>query len=258
MSKLVSVRDACFSYVPERPIFHDVNLYLEEGKVFTILGPNGAGKSTLLNAMVGLLELNSGAIEVKGADVRSYSRKDLARIIGYIPQVISSVFQYSVLDYLVMGRAPYIATFARPTQAEYDMAYEKLQVMGVERLADRLFSELSGGERQQVAIARVLVQDPQLILFDEPTSALDFGNQMRVIKIVQQLVEAGYACVLTTHTPDHAVILGGTVGALDRHGVMTVGSVDKIINDGFLSDLYNADVHVEHLPSIGRKACFVH
>lgn len=254
---LVSVKNASFSYVESRPIFHDVSLGVAEGHVFTVLGPNGAGKSTLLNAIVGLLKLNAGSIEIRGIDVNEYSRKELAQYVGYIPQVISSVFQYTVMDYLVMGRAPYISTFHKPSQDDYDLAYEKLQLMNIERLADRTFSELSGGERQQVAVARVLVQDPKLILLDEPTSALDFGNQMRVIKIVQQLVEQGYAVMLTTHTPDHAVILGGAVGALDRNGVMTVGTVDEIITDEFLSDLYAADVKVEYLQAIGRKACFV-
>lgn len=254
---LLTVQHASFSYVPERPVYHDVSFTVHEGEVFTILGPNGAGKSTLLNAIAGLLAPDEGDVSICGKSVQEYSRKELAQFVGYIPQVISSVFQYTVMDYLVMGRAPYLSTFARPKQSDYDLAYEKLCVIGVERLKDRTFSELSGGERQQVAIARVLVQNPRLILLDEPTSALDFGNQMRVITMIQRLVNQGYSVILTTHTPDHAIILQGRVGALDRRGRLTVGSVQDIVTEPFLSQLYDADVRIEEVQSIGRKACFV-
>ena len=103
---------------------------------------------------------------------------------------------------------------------------DTLEQMGILHLADKPYTEISGGERQQVTIARAIVQQPQIILFDEPTAHLDFGNQVRIIKMIKYLSSQGFAILMTTHTPDHVIMLGDRVGILDRNGEMTFGNTE--------------------------------
>lgn len=104
---------------------------------------------------------------------------------------------------------------------------EALNMLGIAHMAHRPYTEISGGERQQVTIAQAIVQQPKIILLDEPTSHLDYGNQMRTIRLIKKLADKGYAIIMTTHMPDHAIILEGKVGVINNHGTMTVGSTKK-------------------------------
>lgn len=252
---LFEINNASFAYPGRTQTFHNINFKIEQGQVFTILGPNGAGKSTLLSCIAGLNVLKEGIITLNGRNISSMSRRDLARTEGFVPQNISAVFAYSVIEYVVMGRACYISSLRKPSSEDYALALKAIGTMGISHLADRSFSELSGGERQQAAIARILVQNPQLILLDEPTSALDFGNQIRVVKIARNLSEKGYSVIMTTHNPDHAIMLNGVVGILDRSGCMQVGSASEIITEEYLSSVYQTDVKISYVDKVRRKAC---
>ena len=252
---LLELQDGSFSYPGQASTFHGVSFELDKGEIFTILGPNGAGKSSLLSCLIGLNKLDGGELLLNGELLSALSRKQIAKVMGFVPQSLDSVFAYSVMEYVVMGRAPYISSMRRPSDADYALAAAAIEQMGVKHLAKRSFSALSGGERQQVAIARILVQDPDLILLDEPTSALDFGNQVKVVRMVRQLSEQGYSVVMTTHNPDHAVMLGGTVGVMDSSGSLTVGEADKIIDEDFLSEIYQVEVKISYVEKVNRSAC---
>ena len=252
---LLEVQNASFSYPGFPDTFHGVNFSVEEGQVFTILGPNGAGKSTLLSCLAGLRRLSEGQILLGGQVLGNMSRRDVAALLGFVPQVLSSVYAYSVLEYVVMGRAPYISSLRRPTAADYRMAWDAIRSMGIEHLANRNYAELSGGERQQAAIARILVQNPRLILLDEPTSALDFGNQIKVIRMVRSLARRGYSVIMTTHNPDHAVMLDDTVGVLDHNGVLQVGRAAEIVTERVLTAVYQTEVKISYVENVGRTAC---
>ncbi|SHH85477.1 iron complex transport system ATP-binding protein [Sporobacter termitidis DSM 10068] len=252
---LLEVKNAAFAYPAFSETFSDVSFTVRKGQVFTILGPNGAGKSTLLGCLAGLNKLSAGQILLGGRDIGAMSRRDIARLQGFVPQTLNSVYAYSVAEYVVMGRAPYISSLRRPTKEDYAAAFEAIETMGVGHLAARSFSELSGGERQQVAIARILVQNPQLILLDEPTSALDFGNQIKVVKMVRELSQKGYSVIMTTHNPDHAVMLDDTIGILDGGGHMRVGTAAEILTEECLSAVYHTEVKVSYVEKVNRNAC---
>lgn len=252
---ILSVRNACFSYSPHENVFKDVNLSIDEGEVFTILGPNGAGKSTLLSCLTGLNKLTDGEITLCGKNIDSLTRREIAQKIGFVPQVLGSVFSYSVLEYVVMGRAPHISSIQKPSKEDYRIAYDAIDAMGITHLAQRNYAQLSGGERQQVAIARIIVQDPQLIILDEPTSALDFGNQVKVIRMVRDLSERGYSIIMTTHNPDHAIMLDGIIGVLDRNGTMKVGEISDIITEDYLSEVYQLAVKISYVDKVNRSTC---
>ena len=253
---VIEVRDASFHYHVGFPIFEHVSFSVARGQVMTLLGPNGAGKSTLLNCIAGLAAPTSGQILIGGTDVSQMSPKQIARKLAYVPQTIKPTYGYSVREYMVMGAAPRIGMFETPSAEEYERVEQAIEALELQKLADRTVSHLSGGERQRVAIARAIVQDPEAILFDEPTSALDYGNQIRVLRTAAQLLaERNYAIVMTTHNPDHPILLGGQVAILDASGRLTVGPVDEAITEERLSELYGIPLRLVHVPEVDRLAC---
>ena len=256
MASLLEVKDLAFQYSQKHgEVFKGVSFTVEKGEMFTLLGPNGAGKSTLLNCIAGLAAPSSGFVKVEGEPVESYSTRELAKHIGYVRQHISVTYGYTVREYLVMGAAPRIGMFATPKQDDYERAEQAIIDLSLQKLADRTVSHLSGGERQRVAVARAIVQDPEIILFDEPTSALDFGNQIRVMRTCKQLTERGYAVVMTTHNPDQPILLGGKVAMLNSDGTLAVGDADTTLTSERLSELYGTDLHLVYVDEVDRVAC---
>lgn len=255
MEHLLKVENASFSYKGGRTIFHDVNFSVNQGEIFTILGPNGAGKSTLLNSIVNLLKLKSGRILLDGADITQMKEREIAKQIAYVSQISVSTFDYSVREYVVMGRTPHIGVFGKPQEEDYAIADEVIKKMNISHLADKLYTQISGGERQQACVARAVVQKPRLIIFDEPTSALDYGNQLRTLSLIKELSQQGYGVIMTTHNPDHVILLGGTVGILDRSGKMQTGPSGEMLEERRLSDIYKANLKMVYVEEVSRKAC---
>ena len=138
------------------------------------------------------------------------SERDISALVGYVPQTHIPAFGHTVFDFVQMGCASRIGLFSHPGKSERALTENALSEMGLEQLADRPYTEISGGERQLATIARAIVSRPQIVLFDEPTAHLDFGNQLRVLRIIKELSEKGFAVVFTTHNPDHAMLLGGS------------------------------------------------
>ena len=244
-----------FSYTPTTPIFGDVTFSVEAGQTVCLLGPNGCGKTTLLNCIVGLHKPTSGDILVDGISVNTLSGAQVAQRLGYVPQEITAAFDYTVLDYVVTGCAPHLKWFKRPGEAEYARAWESLKRLNIERLADHSYARISGGERQQVSIARVLTQKPSFILLDEPTSHLDFGNQIRVLRVVKALAEEGYGILMTTHNPDHVLMLGGDVVMMSRGGAYRFGKASEIVTAEALQELYGVEIYLEHSERAQRDVC---
>ncbi len=252
---ILEVKNLSFSYHRGRTIFKDVNFGLDKGEILTILGPNGAGKSTLLNCLTNLLRPTSGSVLLEGQDIRQIELKDVAKIIGYVPQTHTPAYGYTVRDFVVMGRAPYLGMFQKPSEVDFALVDQVLDAMNIRFLADRPYTEISGGERQQASIARVIVQKPKIIMFDEPTNHLDYGNQLRTVGMIKDLARQGYAVVMTTHMPDHAILLGGKAAVLDRQGTLRVGQSEEILQEPLLRDIYQSDLHILYLKELGRKVC---
>lgn len=252
---LLDVEALTFAYPGGEPVLQEVSFSLEAGQILSIIGPNGAGKSTLLHCLIGQLTPTSGRVLVQGCSLNRMPRREIARFIGYVPQDQNPVFGYDVRTFVVMGRTPYISTFRMPSKEDYRRADAAIEEMGIGHLADRPCTEVSGGERQQAAIARVVVQEPRIVILDEPTSALDFGNQVRALHMVERLSEQGYGVIMTTHNPDHAIMVGGKVAALNRQGQLTVGPVTEIISPSRLSEMYQVAVKVPYVEEVERNAC---
>ncbi|MDO4260614.1 MAG: ABC transporter ATP-binding protein [Eubacteriales bacterium] len=252
---ILKVEGAGFSYKKGKPLFSDVNFELHQGEIFTILGPNGAGKSTLLSCISGYFPLSSGEVSVGGRGIREYSSRELARWIGVVPQMQAKTYDFSVREYIAMGRAPYLGFGKSPSRTDYALVDQVMEELGISRLADQFYTRISGGECQQVLIARVLVQQSRIILLDEPVNHLDYGNQIRILRLLKKLAGRDYGIILTTHMPDHALMLGGTVAVLDRQGRLEVDKSGRLLGEEYLYELYGERICRTYVEKAGREAC---
>lgn len=221
-----------------RVVGEDVNLEIAAGEVLCLLGPNGSGKTTLFRTVLGLLAPLGGQVLVQGQPVQAWPRAQFARCAGYVPQAQAGVFAFSVLDMVLMGRAARLPALAQPSAADRATALQCLERLGMAHLAPRRYTELSGGERQLVLIARALAQEPALLVMDEPTASLDFGNQIRVLAQITALRAQGMAVLLSTHQPEHALRVADRIALLGQGRLLAVGAPRATATPQALAALY--------------------
>jgi iron complex transport system ATP-binding protein len=237
-------RDVAFSYHQGQAVFSGINLKTVEKDILVILGPNGCGKTTLLKCAAGILQRQQGDILLDDKDIYSYNRRDIAKKIGYIAQEHRYGFTYSVTEVVVMGRSPYLDIFSSPSERDYEIAGEAMRSVGISHLADKRYTELSGGERQLVLIARVLTQQPSILLLDEPTSQLDLRNQTIVLRLLKMLAKTGLSVVMTSHFPNHAIAFAGHTAIMHNGSFITKGRTEEVINEANLNKAYGIDIRV--------------
>lgn len=256
MSEAYSIRNLTFSYPsPKHRVLDSVSLELAEGEVLSILGRNGAGKSTLLSCMLGLSRPQTGEVFLMGKALRAMRARELAALVGYVPQNHAPVFGHTVFDFVQMGCAARVGLLSQPGKREREDTAVAIEALGITHLAARPYTALSGGERQQAVIARAIVNRPRVVLFDEPTAHLDLGNQLRVLRIIRRFADAGLAVVITTHNPDHALLLGGRTAILDGEGRLRSGKTEELVTADALRSVYGEAFTVEYLAELGRKVC---
>ncbi|MEM2849436.1 MAG: ABC transporter ATP-binding protein [Candidatus Bathyarchaeia archaeon] len=240
----MKVVDLYFSYPTGKDVVKGVSFKVESGDIFCILGPNGCGKTTLLKCLCGILKPTKGSIFLDGVEATSMSRAEYAKIVAYLPQEHRSFLPYRVLDFVVMGRAPHLNIFSTPSDKDYRIAEEALKEVGTYHLKDRLYVELSGGEKQLVLIARALAQQPKILLLDEPTSQLDLKNQAIVLKVLSRLARLGLIIIMTTHFPTHAFLHSSHVGLMMAGRFLVMGEPEQVITEENLKKAYDVDVKV--------------
>jgi iron complex transport system ATP-binding protein len=251
----LEVEGASFSYNKETTVFKGVSFEVKEGDVFCILGQNGAGKSTLLNCIGNLFPLQEGAVRLDGKVIATMSRMEIAKKIGYIPQFNNSVFPYTVFDFVLMGRTPHIGAVSSPKEKDFDISKKAIQAVGISHLAEKPYTEISGGERQLVMFARVLAQEPDIILLDEPTSHLDFGNQFKILNLIDQLARSGFSIIMTSHFPDHAFLVSTKVGVMKDKNFIEIGAANDVVTEDNMRAAYGIDVKIAFIEEAHRKIC---
>ena len=223
-----------------------INFALPPGRVLCLLGPNGSGKSTLFKTVLGLIPLLSGQVFIQQKALADCSRRELAQTIAYVPQATGSLFAFRVLDVVLMGRSAHVGLFAAPSLLDRDIAQGSLAQLGVEHLAQRTYTQISGGEQQLVLLARALAQQPKALVLDEPTASLDFGNQIRVLDQIQALGAQGLAIFLCTHQPEHAYRVADEVLLFKKGQVVAAGATGATLTLDALAQLYDLPVELVH------------
>lgn len=225
-------------------VVRDISFAVSAGEVLCVLGPNGVGKTTLFKSLLGFLPLRAGRVLVAGRDLSTWRRRELARVVAYVPQAHAAPFPFTVGEVVLMGRTPRLGVVSSPGNDDVAIARDNLDRLGIAHLAQRSFTQISGGERQLALIARALTQQPTLLMMDEPTSSLDLGNQVRVLRQIRDLAADGLAIVMISHAPDHAFAVATTVALLRRDRTLLVGSPEEVITQASLATAYGQPVEI--------------
>jgi iron complex transport system ATP-binding protein len=248
----VSVRVERLSYPRGEFLLHIDALQFDSGRLTSIVGPNGAGKTTLLKCLAGLFPVAKNHIFLEGRDIAALREAERAKLIGYVPQEHNPIFNYSVLDFVLMGRAAYLGLFSLPTEGDVRASEEALEIVGLAGFASRPYFDLSSGERRLILIARSLAQRARILLLDEPTSFLDPKHEMEILGLARKLAwERGQTVLLTLHNLDMAVKYSDSLVFLKAGGVFASGRPQDILNDSLLQSVY--DVKMRIVDYEGRK-----
>ena len=246
MSSLISLEGIAFRYDADDPVvLEDLSLEIPAGRVTAILGPNGTGKTTLLHIMLGVLKPEQGTITVAGKPHQAYSRQELSRLIGLVPQFESIPFNFTVYEYALLGRSPYLNPFQLPGREDFEIVESALETAGISQLAKKPVMEISGGERQLVGIARVLAQRTSILLLDEPTAHLDLENQNRILKLLKKMSAEGTTAVMTTHDPNAAIYAADHFVLMKGGAIIARGPASEVITPENLSRIYHIPIRVE-------------
>jgi iron complex transport system ATP-binding protein len=239
----LAARDLAYGYHGRRIGSH-VTLTLDAGEVLCLLGPNGSGKTTLFKTLLGLLPAQEGEVMLDGRDLRALQRDEIARLVSYVPQAHGAFFPYTVREVVLMGRTAHLGLFAAPSARDHGAALEAIRRMGIVHLADAIYTQISGGERQLALIARALAQDARMVIMDEPTANLDFGNQVRVLERIRALADEGIGVLLSTHDPDHAFLCADRVAMLHQGELVACGAAAEVMTAAQLQQIYGVAVAV--------------
>lgn len=238
-------------------VVNDVSFQAAPGTFVAVLGPNGCGKTTLISALVGLHPLLAGSVRI-GTHTAAPTRRRrmaptgaLAKSVALVSQAPSTTFPFSVIDMVLTGRLPYVSLFAGPGSNDLDVAHGALDRLGVAHLAERTFTQLSGGERQMILLARALAQETSILILDEPTTYLDLANQERVLSTVRKLTdEAQLTVIAILHDPNHAfafadqVLLMSTVAGTNAPSMVEWGPPAAALTSASMRAAYGIDVDV--------------
>ncbi len=244
MGKMIEVRDLHFWHKGEdSPVLKGIEFEASPHEITVILGPNGSGKTTLLKCILRLWEAQRGEVFINGRSIKVMGRGEVAKNVAIVPQDHEPPFPYSVFDVVLLGRVAHIGLLSSPSRRDKEAARRALEALGIERLADRPYTKISGGERQLVLIARCLAQEAPVMLLDEPTAHLDFRNQVMVLTKVKSIAkEKGLAVLMTLHDPNLALLFSDRVLLLNAGKVVARGSPNEVITEENIKKVYGLDV----------------
>jgi len=249
----LSVDNLRFHY-PGVPVLRDISFNVTTGDFFSLLGPNGSGKSTLLRLLDRILIPDAGTIMLKGRRLDGYTRRDLARLVAYVPQDATWVFPYTVFEIVLMGRSPYVGRSGFENKDDIDRARSMMELTDIDHLADKLITAISGGERQRALIARALCQQPEILLLDEPNAHLDINHQVEIFQILQEQNQRKNLTIISvSHDLNLAASFSKSVLLLSDSGgngstIFAVGTPQEVLTGANIEKVYHTPVLVDRLP----------
>lgn len=241
---MLQCKSLCCGY-PGRTVLTDVNLSLAQGSVTALLGPNGSGKSTLLKTIAKTIPPLSGDVVVGGKSVLKMGYRELAKQMAFVPQEEHVPFRFLVRDIVLMGRMPHSDGLLDTTDDE-TAAHEAMSQAGCLELADRAITELSGGEKQRVLVARALAQKAQVLLLDEPTSHMDIGHQVAIVRLMRKLTASGFTILAAVHDLNLAVLLADSAALISGGKFALSGSCTDVLNSPLLDEVYQVQFKRMH------------
>lgn len=235
----LQVESLCFHYTSGQPVLRDVSFELADGELLALLGPNGSGKSTLLKCLAGILKPKQGFISLDGGSLAEMPPRRRARCIGYVPQQAERLVPATVFDTVLTGRRPYAAW--APGRGDLQVTADVLSLLDLDDLSLREVTELSGGQRQKVYIARALAQQPSVLLLDEPTSNLDLRHQVEVMDIVAAQAARGVAAIMALHDINTALRYANRILLLHR-GMVAAAGGPEVLTPERIENIYEVPV----------------
>jgi len=244
----VKIENLCVGY-KNINILNDINFLAGSGEVVGIIGPNGAGKSTLLKTITAVLRPTKGIVYLNEKDVRKMDRKEIARTMAVVPQhtLISPMF--TVYDMVSMGRYPHIKNRFSPFDSARDIKIteDSMKMVGVEHLSEKTLDAVSGGERQMVVIARALAQEPKILILDEPTSNLDVNHQIKILKLVQNIVRGkNVSAIVVLHDLNTAARFCNKLILLHDKRILSIGTPREVLTVENIRKAYKVEAEVNY------------
>lgn len=234
---MLKINNISFSYGQDKKILDDISLDVSQGDVLGILGINGAGKTTFIKCINNIFSPDFGTVKINGKDISSMTPKEIAQLIAYVPQYNGTFFNINVLDTVMMGRLPYAGRSY--SKKDREIVYNILEKMNLEKFAFRSISEMSGGERQRVFIARALAQQPKIIILDEPTSSLDLHNQLFILKIIEDLAKRdNLTIIMIIHDLNLASMFCSKLVMLKEGKIFAQGNSVDVLTEENISKVY--------------------
>jgi iron complex transport system ATP-binding protein len=236
---LLEARDVHFGY--DGPaVVRGASLRLERGALAALIGSNGSGKSTLIRLLVGVLEPDRGEVLLEGISLPRVPRRHRARRLGYVPQSTTMTFPFTALEVVLTGRAPYSAGIQFESARDRERCRAALASVGGEHLADRRMTEISGGERQLVMVARAIAQDPAALLLDEPAAALDLKHRAGLLRLLRQLRDqCGIGALVVTHDLELLEPGFDRAFAMRAGAIASAGTPEEVLRDEVLREVYD-------------------
>ena len=242
---MLEIQNLTFGYDRQRPVLNGVDIKLQEGKVGILLGRNGAGKTTLFKILTGVLKPDGGSILFDGQDLLGLSRRQRAGIVAYVPQQIE-FGALTVYQSILTGRVSYYTV--KPSRSDLDVVERILSEMGLEDVSCRNVQELSGGERQKVAIARALAQEPRVLVFDEPTGNLDIANELLIISEAKKIAHnKGIIVFSSIHDLNQAMYFGDEFFFM-KDGRIRCSGGPEVFEESVIKEVYGVESKVVEHP----------
>ena len=244
----ITARQLEISY-GETLVVSDLDIHIRKGEITTIIGPHGSGKSTVLKALTRLLKYRSGVVEILERDLKDYDTKELARLIGVLPQKHTAPPDFTVRDLVGYGRMPHQKWYERNSREDDAIVDWALEVTGTSHLAKKSIRACSGGEQQRVWIAMVLAQQPEILFLDEPTTYLDISHQQETMRLVKRLKrESGIGIVMVLHDLSHALEVSDYIVVIKDGKKYSEGTPLEVITPKMLREVYHVECQVVEIP----------